>query len=362
MLPCCSNPQIYGWDERGGSKEIHRQEKLEVRVDIQRSRCVTPKKDGNGIAEAGQRQPEGGPLAPMMKDVFKNLQAVYETKKNPGAAATGFRDLDLLTQGGVLPGELAVVAGYASSGKSSLVMNICLNMSIGEASQKTLFFQKNIPINAIMERLLASQARVDSGRLGCGYMIDTDWPRLQRSATDLYKSPMQIYGPHMKMYPQSITDVVDEVCEYLRDNDPPALIAVDSLQDFCSSESYSNETRHPAYTHAAHQLKKLALTYNVPVIVTSWTNSAADKRYNKRPSLQDLVGVAGNTADIADKIMFIHRESLFCEHCQAKDGSCTAYHERDAEIIVAKNSSGPTGSVMLNFIGEHFRFENQLHE
>lgn len=313
-------------------------------------------------SESRPKDVPGGPLMPLIRNKFNQIQTIYETKKDPDACSTGFSDLDELIQG-FRPGELVVLGGYTSSGKSSLAMNFCANISIEGNKQKTLYFQKNFNANSMMQRLLASQARVDSGRLGSGYIADTDWPRIQRAAHAILSAGIHLHGPHMKVFPQSIDEVVDEISDYMQVADQaPGLIVVDSLQDFCSSESYSNETRHPAYTHAAHRLKKIAVEYDTPVLVTSWINSTTDKRYNKRPGLADLVGVAGNAADIADKVIFIHRESQFCEHCQQKDGSCVAFHERDAEVIVAKNNNGPIGMVLLNFFGELFRFEGKRRE
>jgi replicative DNA helicase len=111
-------------------------------------------------------------------------------------------------------------------------------------------------------------------------------------------------------------------------------------------------------TNACRSLKILANELKIPIILTSSLNSFREKMSDKRPQLSDLTAIAGNAIDIADTVLLIHRESLYCEKCLKHDNSCKAGHNQTAELIIAKQRNGGTGTINITFLDEFTRFEN----
>ncbi|QOX80858.1 AAA family ATPase (plasmid) [Trichlorobacter lovleyi] len=275
--------------------------------------------------------------------------------------SSGFRDIDIMMGSGFEGGQLILVGGYTAAGKTALVSSIVMNTIAKGDALPILFFQKKHRPTDLAIRFISSHAKINLGRMFSGRFLDYDWPHLQRTAATLHRANINIYsGNHGGLI--DISEIEDEIAHFKSENDM-GLVVVDSLQDFCSHIT-SAEEKHLAHTSMCYRLKALAAKHDVPVLLTSSINSTIEKRntYDKRPSIGDLVGVAGNAADIADAVLFIHRPAMFCPHCIARDGSCTAMHDRLAEIVIAKQNNGPTGIVELSFYGAHLGFETAEEE
>lgn len=287
-----------------------------------------------------------------IRAVFGDLQARYEAKGAVGMVKTSFDSLDLVLGGGIEPGSLVVVAGRPGAGKTSF----CANMVAAYAPKEEVglfcaFFQLRKTSKQMLRKIVALKSRVDESRMMCGHFHDTDWPRLQRSADALFKSNIHLFD----RVGSEVTDLdsVKRTIDAFRSQELLGPVVIDSLQDFCAWV-VDQDAKYAAHTEFCYEMKRLAIEMDIPIVVTSSVNSTWEKRRDTRPLLSDLTGVAGNAADIADVVLFVHRESQDCLHCLKNDGSCTADHERLLEIIVAKNSSGPVGcTVPLCFCPEH---------
>ena len=296
-------------------------------------------------------RPQYFPVKAIIKDTFKILQTLYEKKEQVTGTATGYIDLDQMTAG-LQPGDLVIIAARPSMGKTTLALNIASHAS-AEAKNRvgSVIFSLEMGKEQLVMRLLSSIARVDAGRMRTGHFHDTDWPKLQKAADILFKSDIFIDDT-----PAISVLELRSKARRLKSEHDIGLIIVDYLQLMRGSASNA-ENRQQEISEISRSLKALAKELHVPVVALSQLNRSLENRHDKRPMMSDL-RESGAIEQDADVIMFVYREAVYCEHCRKKDGSCTANHERSAEVIIGKQRNGPIGTVELAFMGEHTRFEN----
>ena len=295
-------------------------------------------------------RPQYYPVKDVIKDTFKMLQALYEKKEPITGVGTGYVDLDQMTAG-FQPGDLIIIAARPSMGKTTLALNIASHAS-AEAKERvpSVIFSLEMGKEQLVMRFLSSLARVDAGRMRTGNFLDTDWPRMQRAADTLYKSQIFIDDT-----PAISVLELRAKARRLKSEHNLGLVIVDYLQ--LMRGGANPESRQQEISEISRSLKALAKELHLPVVALSQLNRGLESRSDKRPMMSDL-RESGAIEQDADVIMFVYREAVYCEHCRKKDGSCTADHERSAEIIIGKQRNGPIGTVELAFFGEHTRFEN----
>lgn len=286
----------------------------------------------------------------VIKETFKILQTLYEKKEQITGTPTGYVDLDHMTAG-FQPGDLIIIAARPSMGKTTLALNIASHAS-AEAKNRTpsVIFSLEMGKEQLVMRLLSSLARVDAGRMRTGHFLDTDWPRLQKAADTLFKAKIFIDDT-----PAISVLELRAKARRLKSEHDIGLIIIDYLQ--LMRGGVNPESRQQEISEISRSLKALAKELGVPVVALSQLNRSLENRSDKRPMMSDL-RESGAIEQDADVIMFVYRESVYCEHCRKKDGACTADHERNSEIIIGKQRNGPIGTVELAFFGEHTRFEN----
>jgi replicative DNA helicase len=235
-------------------------------------------------------------------------------------------------------------------GKTTLALNIAQYAS-AESKKKipSAIFSLEMGKEQLVMRFFASIARVDFGKMRTGHFQDADWPRLTRAAGVLHDSKIFIDDT-----PAISVLELRSKARRLKSEHDIGLIIVDYLQLMRGSNS---ESRQQEISEISRSLKALAKELNVPVIALSQLNRELEKRGDKRPMMSDL-RESGAIEQDADVIMFVYREAVYCEHCRKKDGSCTADHERSAEIIIGKQRNGPIGPVRLTFHGQYTKFDN----
>lgn len=296
------------------------------------------------IAERGRRVGAGfKPVKHLIADSWDELQAISEHPDGIVGVATGFKDLDEMT-GGLQYGDLVVIAGRPSMGKTALALNIAECAAI-EHRVCTGILTMEMSSSQIMYRLIGSLARINQKLLRLGRVTDEDWTRIKSVMDKLHYAPIFIDdAPAL-----SATEVRARARRLKREHDLGLLI-VDYLQ-LMQAEG-SNENRTTEISRISRSLKGLARELGIPVIALSQLNRAVEQRTDKRPLMSDLRD-SGAIEQDADVILFIYRE----EHYDSKTP-----RKGLAEIILSKQRNGETGKVRLVFKKEFARFENCIAE
>jgi replicative DNA helicase len=286
----------------------------------------------------------------ILKDTFKAIEKLYDRKELVTGVPTGFADLDLMTAG-FQPSDLIIVAARPSMGKTAFALNLVESASIHAAKPvSALVFSLEMSKEQLVQRMLCSVSKVDASRLRTGHLGESDWPKLTNGAGLL--SEAQIFIDDTPGI--SILEVRAKARRLKAEKDL-GVIVVDYLQ---LMTGHNSESRQQEISEISRSLKALAKELSVPVIALSQLNRSLENRTDKRPIMADL-RESGAIEQDADVIMFVYRESVYCEACKKRDGSCDKGHEKDAEIVVGKQRNGPIGTVHLTFRGEFTRFENQ---
>ena len=255
---------------------------------------------------------------------------------------TGYHDLDVRTSG-LQAGDLSIVAGRPSMGKSSFALNIGEHVAI-EVGLPVAIFSLEMGGTQLAMRMLSSVGRLDAQRVRTGRLSDDEWSRLSFALGKLHEAPIYIdETPALNPIElRARARRLHRQCGKL------GLVIIDYLQLMSSSSPRSGENRATEISEISRSLKSLAKELDVPVIALSQLNRMLEQRPNKRPVMSDL-RESGAIEQDADVIMFIYRDEVYNPDTQDKG---------TAEIIIGKQRNGPTGMVRLTFLGEYTRFEN----
>ncbi|WP_303722230.1 replicative DNA helicase [Malonomonas rubra] len=286
----------------------------------------------------------------ILKDTFKTIEKLYERQELVTGVPTGYADLDKMTAG-MQSGDLIIIAGRPSMGKTAFALNV-VEYATTQASNKVpaLVFSLEMSKESLVQRMLCSVAKVDAGRLRTGHLGDSDWPKLTMGAGQLSEADFFIDDTPAISVMELRSKARRVKAEY-----GLGLIVVDYLQLMRGS---TTENRQQEISEISRSLKALAKELDVPVIALSQLNRSLESRTDRRPMMSDL-RESGAIEQDADVIMFVYRESVYCDACKKRDGSCDKGHDKDAEIIIGKQRNGPIGTVNLTFRGEFTRFESQ---
>jgi replicative DNA helicase len=286
----------------------------------------------------------------IMKDAFKSIEKLYDRKELITGVPTGFTDLDTLTAG-LQGGDLVIIAGRPSMGKTALCLNMVEYASVlAENPVPAIIFSLEMSKEQLAQRMLCSISRVDASRLRTGHLKESDWPKLTNGAGLLTDSPIFIDDT-----PAISVLELRAKARRLKAERNLGLIVIDYLQ---LMQGNNSENRQQEISEISRSLKALAKELKVPVVALSQLNRSLENRTDKRPILADL-RESGAIEQDADVIMFVYREAVYCEACRSKDKTCEKGHEKDAEIIIGKQRNGPIGTVHMTFLGQYTRFENQ---
>ncbi len=254
---------------------------------------------------------------------------------------TGFERIDDLTSG-LQKSELIIIAGRPSMGKTALALNIAQYAAL-EAQTPAAIFSLEMSKEQLAFRMLASEAKVDSQRLRKGFLGETDWPKLTTAAGRLSEAPIFIDDT-----PAITVLEMKAKSRRLKADTGLGLIIVDYIQ-LMRSGSY-RDSREQEISEISRSLKALAKELRVPVIALSQLNRKVEDRTNRRPQMADL-RESGAIEQDADVIAFIYRDEVYNK---SDDNTEKGF----AEIIIAKQRNGPTGTVKLAFLEKFTSFEN----
>jgi len=279
----------------------------------------------------------------LIKPTIELIEKLYEEKKTVTGTATGFSDFDHMTSG-LQRGDLVIVAGRPSMGKTSLAMNMAANVSI-RGKQPVGVFSLEMGMEQLLMRLLCSEARVSAHRLRTGYLRESEWPLLISAAGQLSEAPLYIDDTGG----MTVLELRAKA-RRLHAEVGLGLLVVDYMQLMRGSSSRM-ENRQQEISEISRSLKSLAKELKVPVLALSQLSRAVEARQDHRPMLSDL-RESGAIEQDADVVCFVYRE----EHYKRTDDN-----EGMGEIIIGKQRNGPVGVVKVAFIGEYTRFENLAH-
>jgi replicative DNA helicase len=274
----------------------------------------------------------------LLKESFERITALYEAGEEITGVPTGFRDVDRLTSG-FQPGNLVIVAARPSMGKSAFGLCSAANIAIRHQLPVALFTLEMSKAE-VTQRLMCSEAKVESQRLRSGKLAPDDWPRLTAACDKLAKAPIYVDDTG------SITMMeIRSKARRLKSKEPTlGLIIVDYLQLMTSGASVENRVQE--VSQISRNLKILARDLDVPILAMSQLSRAVEQRHDKRPILSDL-RESGSIEQDADLVAFIYRDEYYND--DSPDQGL-------AEVILAKHRNGPTGIEKLSFLKRYAKF------
>jgi len=291
----------------------------------------------NNQAKAGFRK-----IDVLLSEAVDKIEELFKTKKTITGVPTGFVDLDKMTSG-LQGGDLVIVAGRPSMGKTSFSMNLVEYAAINQ-NLPVAVFSMEMPGPQLATRMLASLSRVNSTKLRSGELDNDDWPKLT-SAMGLLQDKHIYIDDTPALSPLEVRTRARRLAA--EHEHGLGMIMLDYLQLMRGSDGNS-ENRTLEISNITRSLKGLAKELDCPVVVLSQLNRSLEQRPDKRPIMSDL-RESGAIEQDADLIAFIYRDEVYNEASEQKGV---------AEIIVAKQRNGPIGKVRLAFLGEFTRFEN----
>jgi replicative DNA helicase len=295
------------------------------------------------IAEQGSRGAQNfHEIGKLLASVVDRIETLYN-RDNPSdvtGVPTGFVDLDRMTSG-FQPGDLIIVAGRPSMGKTSLALNIGENVAL-DTGMPVAVFSMEMGASQLALRMIGSVGRLDQHKLRTGRLVAEDWDKLSAALGRLNEAPILIdETPAL-----NAIEVRSRARRLMRQYGKLGLVIVDYLQ--LMQASTQGENRATELSEISRAMKSLAKELQVPVVALSQLNRSLEQRPDKRPVMSDL-RESGALEQDADVILFIYRDEVYKPDSPDKG---------TAEILISKQRNGPTGKVTLTFRGEYTRFEN----
>ena len=280
------------------------------------------------------------PIKDVLIDAFTELEQLYNQKQHITGVPTGFIDLDYKTAG-LHNSDLILIAARPAMGKSAFALNIATNAAL-KAKVPAVLFSLEMSKEQMVNRILCSEAMVDSNKVRTGKIDDDDWIKLADTMGDLSEAPIYIDDT-----PGISINEIRAKCRKLKLEKNIGLVVIDYLQ-LVQGSNKRNSSREQEISEISRSLKILAKEINVPVIALSQLSRAPEQRPDHRPMLSDL-RESGAIEQDADIVMFLYRDDYYNEDSEDKGL---------AEVIVAKHRAGSTGTVKLVWLGNYTKFAN----
>jgi replicative DNA helicase len=300
------------------------------------------------IAESGARKDQGliG-ISPVLAKVFERIDHLH-SQDNPSdvtGVPSGFVDLDRKTAG-LQPGDLIIVAGRPSMGKTAFALNIAEHVALHPSvGLPVAVFSMEMSASQLAMRMLSSMARVDQTKLRTGRLDNEEWANLTDAIGKLNEARIHVD----ETAALNALELRARARRMKREYGKLGLVVVDYLQ--LMSASSQGENRATEISEISRSLKALAKELDVPVIALSQLSRAVEQRNDRRPLMSDL-RESGAIEQDADVILFIFREEVYAPEKEEARGR--------AEVIIGKQRNGPIGTIALTFMGQFTRFANAL--
>ena len=295
------------------------------------------------IGEEGSRKADYLEIEPLLRTVVARIDELYNRQGGSDITgiATGFIDLDKQTSG-LQKGDLVIVAGRPSMGKTAFALNIAENVALAEGLP-VVVFSMEMSGEQLASRLLGSVGRVDQGRMRTGKLQDDEWPRVTDAIARLSNTQILI-DETGALTSLELRARARRIARNF--GGTLGLVVIDYLQLMSGSGS---ENRATEISEISRSLKSLAKELQCPVVALSQLNRGLEQRPNKRPIMSDL-RESGAIEQDADLIMFIYRDEVYHPDTTTDKGM--------AEIIIGKQRNGPIGTVRLSWQGPYTKFDN----
>jgi replicative DNA helicase len=312
-----------GWERPGEVQElVDRAE--QILFDLSQDRVTT----------------EFSHIESLLKDSFERITQLYEAGAEVTGVPSGFRELDRLTSG-FQPGNLVIVAARPSMGKSALGLCMAANLSVREGIPVGIFTLE-MSKSEVTQRLMCSEAKVESQRLRTGKLAIDDWPRLTAACDKLAKAPLYVDDTGSINLME-----IRSKARRLKSREPTlGLLLIDYLQLMTSGVTVENRVQE--VSQISRSLKVLARDLDVPIVAMSQLSRAVEQRHDKRPILSDL-RESGSIEQDADLVMFIYRDEYYNEESE---------QQGMAEVALAKHRNGPTDTIKLSFLKRYAKFSD----
>lgn len=272
---------------------------------------------------------------------FEKIEDIYKNKGKLTGVATGFADFDAKTAG-LQRSDLVLLAARPSMGKTAFALNIAQNAAIRH-NVPVAIFSLEMSKEQLVNRMLCSEAMIDAQKLRTGELMDDDWPKLIQAMGPLSQANIYI-DDTPGVSPMDIRSK----CRKMKLEKGLGLILIDYLQ--LMSGDGKIESRQQEISAISRSLKAIAREMDAPVIALSQLSRACEQRSDHRPMLSDL-RESGAIEQDADVVAFLYRDEYYFPETEAKN---------QAELIIAKQRNGPTGTVNLAWLGQYTKFGNLL--
>ncbi len=292
------------------------------------------------IAEQNNRGNGPVDLSTLLAKATDRLDELYHSDNAITGIETGFKDLDTMTSG-FQKGDMVIVAGRPSMGKTSFAMNIAEHAAV-KSGKPVLVFSMEMPGEQLTMRMMSSLGRIDQHRMRTGQLTDADWPRVA-SAVGVLSDAKMFIDDTPALTPNEVRSRARRIA---REHGEIGMIVLDYLQLMQTSKSGDNRTTE--ISEISRSLKAIAKELETPVVALSQLNRSLEQRTDRRPVMSDL-RESGAIEQDADVILFVYRDEVYNEDTADKGV---------AEIIIGKQRNGPIGKVRLTFLGQFTRFEN----
>jgi len=280
------------------------------------------------------------PIKDVLVESFAKIEELYNQKQHITGVPTGFADLDYRTAG-LHGSDLVLVAARPAMGKSAFALNIATNVAV-RAKVPVAIFSLEMSKEQMVNRILCSEAMVDSNKVRTGKLDENDWTKLAGALGPLSEAEIYIDDT-----PGISVMEIRAKCRKLKLEKNIGMVVIDYLQLIQASNKRLG-SREQEISEISRSLKILAKEINVPVIALSQLSRAPEQRPDHRPMLSDL-RESGAIEQDADIVMFLYRDDYYNEDSEKKN---------IAEIIMAKHRSGSTGTVELLWLGNYTKFVN----
>ena len=274
----------------------------------------------------------------LLKESFERITALYESGVDVTGVPSGYRDLDRLTSG-FQPGNLVVVAARPSMGKSAFGLGVAANLAVRHGIPVAIFTLEMSKAE-VTQRLMCSEAKVESQRLRTGRLAPEDWPRLTAACDKLAKAPVYVDDTGSV----TMMEIRSKARRLKSKQTDLGLVVVDYLQLMTSGTTAENRVQE--VSQISRSLKLLARDLELPILAMSQLSRAVEQRHDKRPILSDL-RESGSIEQDADLVAFLYRDDYYDDESEQPG---------IAEVILAKHRNGPTDTVKLSFLKRYAKF------